>query len=101
MNEELKTQVQALGLKHLAQNWDALCAAALKQKLSYHGFLNNIIAQEYGLQQETARLARIKKPASLNSLSCRPFPLTNSPNSRRNSCSNSMTPRGISPTDRN
>ena len=34
MNEELKKQAQALGLKHLAQNWDQLCASALKQNLS-------------------------------------------------------------------
>lgn len=61
MHEELKKQAQALGLKHLAQNWDELCAAAMKQKPSYHGFLTSLVAQEYALHQETSRLARIKK----------------------------------------
>ena len=61
MNEDLKKQAQALGLKHLAQNGDELLAAALKQKPSYHAFLTNLLAREYGLQQEKNRLTRIKK----------------------------------------
>jgi len=77
MNEELKKQAQALGLKHLAQNWDQLCASALKQKLSYHAFLTNILAQEYNLQQEIARLARIKKACIPELLgACRTFEIS-------------------------
>ena len=79
MNEELKKQAQALGLKHLAQNWDQLCASALKQKLSYHAFLTNILAQEYNLQQETAQLARIKKACIPELLVMQTFPFEQQP----------------------
>jgi DNA replication protein DnaC len=79
MNEDLKKQVQALGLRHLAQNWDAICAAALKQKPSYHGFLTNLITQEYGLQQERIRLARIKKAAIPELLVMQTFPFEKQP----------------------
>jgi len=79
MNEELKKQAQALGLKHLAQNWDHLCASAMKEKLSYHAFLTNILAQEYGLQQETARLARIKKANIPELLVMQTFPFERQP----------------------
>lgn len=79
MNEELKKQAQALGLKHLAQNWDQLCAAALKQKISYHAFLSNILAQEYNLQQETARLARIKRAGIPELLVMQTFPFEQQP----------------------
>ncbi len=79
MNEELKKQLQALGLKYLAQNWDELCAAALKQKPSYHGFLTNIMAQEYGLRQETNRLARIRKAGIPELLVMQTFPFDRQP----------------------
>jgi len=79
MNEDLKKQAQALGLKHLAQNWDQLCADALKQKLSYHTFLTNILAQEYNLQQESARLARIKKANIPELLVMQTFPFEQQP----------------------
>ncbi len=79
MNEELKKQAQALGLKHLAQNWDQLCASALKQKLSYNGFLGSILAQEYNLQQETARLVRIKKAGIPELLVMQTFPFERQP----------------------
>lgn len=79
MNEELKRQAQTLGLKHLAQNCDQLCAAALKQKLSYHAFLSNILAQEYNLQQETARLVRIKKAGIPELLVMQTFPFEQQP----------------------
>lgn len=79
MNEELKKQVQALGLKHLAQNWDELCAAAMKQKPSYTAFLTNILAQEYGLQQEKNRLARIKKACIPELLIMQTFPFDQQP----------------------
>src|SRR5208282_1424546 len=68
-----------IGLKHLAQNWDELCASALKQKLSYHAFLTNILAQEYGLQQETARLVRIKKANIPELLVMQTFPFEKQP----------------------
>jgi DNA replication protein DnaC len=79
MNEGLKKQVQALGLKHLAQNWDEICAAALKEKPSYHGFLTNLLAQEYGLQQEKNRLARIKKARIPELLVMQTFPFDQQP----------------------
>src|SRR5208282_5265098 len=79
MNEELKKQVQALGLKHLAQNWDEICAAAVKQKPSYHSFLTNLLSQEYGLQQEKIRLARIKKARIPELLVMQTFPFDQQP----------------------
>jgi DNA replication protein DnaC len=79
MNEDLKRQVQTLGLKHLAQNWDELCAAAMKQKPSYHGFLTNLVAQEYGLQQENTRLGRIKKAGIPELLVMQTFPFDQQP----------------------
>lgn len=79
MNDELKKQALALGLKNLAQNWDQLCASAMKQKLSYHGFLGSILAQEYNLQQETSRLARIKKASIPELLVMQTFPFERQP----------------------
>jgi DNA replication protein DnaC len=79
MNEALKKQVQALGLKHLAQNWDEICAAAMKQKPSYTAFLTNLLAQEYNQQQETNRLARIKKACIPELLVMQTFPFDQQP----------------------
>jgi DNA replication protein DnaC len=79
MNEALKKQVQALGLKHLAQNWDELVASAMKQKPSYTAFLTSLVAQEYGLQQETTRLARIKKACIPELLVMQTFPFDQQP----------------------
>ena len=36
MNDDLKKQLKFLGLQHLSENWDTICAQATKQKLSYH-----------------------------------------------------------------
>jgi DNA replication protein DnaC len=79
MNEELKKQVQSLGLKHLAQNWDELCATATKQKLSYHRFLTDILMQEYGLQQEKMRLARIGRAHIPEPLVMKTYPFDRQP----------------------
>lgn len=79
MNEDLKKQAQALGLKHLAQNGDELLAAALKQKPSYHAFLTNLLAREYGLQQEKNRLTRIKKACIPELLVMQTFPFDQQP----------------------
>jgi len=79
MNEDLKKQVQALGLKHLAQNWDEICASALKQKPSYHRFLTDILTHEYGLQQENIRLARIKKANIPELLVMQTYPFARQP----------------------
>ncbi len=79
MNEELKKQAQSLGLKHLAQNWDEICAAALKQKPSYTAFLTNLLAQEYGLQQENNRRTRIKKAGIPDVLVMQTFPFDQQP----------------------
>jgi len=79
MNEELKKQAQSLGWKHLAQNWDEICAAALKQKPSYTAFLTNLLAQEYGLQQENNRRARIKKAGIPDVLVMQTFPFDQQP----------------------
>lgn len=79
MNEALKKQLHVLGLKHLAQNWDELCATAMKQKPSYHRFLTDILAQEFGMQQEKVRLARIKKANLPELLVMQTFPFDRQP----------------------
>jgi DNA replication protein DnaC len=79
VNEDLKKQIQVLGLKHLAQNWDELCATALKQKPSYHRFLTDILAAEYGLLQEKNRMARIRKANIPELLVMKTFPFAQQP----------------------
>jgi len=83
MNEELKKQAKELGLKYLTQNWDDICAQAMKQKPSYHGFLTNLLTQEYNLQQEQKRLARINKARIPELLVMQTFPFDQQPKLRK------------------
>lgn len=61
MDEQLKEQLQGLGLKYLLENWDTILQDAKKKQSSYHRFLTNIIEREYAGKTEKARLARIKR----------------------------------------
>lgn len=83
MNDDLKKQLKFLGLQHLSENWDTICAQAAKQKLSYHRFLSENLAQEYALQQEKYRLARIKKANIPELLVMQTYPFARQPKLNR------------------
>lgn len=61
MNEELISQLKLLRLSGLLENWDDIMTEADKKSPSYTRFLKDIIAKEYAVKKERARLLRIKK----------------------------------------
>lgn len=60
MDDEIKKQLNYLGLKNILEHWDESLAQANKRKISYHRFLTDIISREYQNTRERRRIARIK-----------------------------------------
>ncbi len=79
MDEELKKQIQYLGLNVLAENWDGVQKEALKKKPSYQSFLSSIVKKEYLAKIEKARLARIKRATIPENYVMETFPFDKQP----------------------
>jgi len=61
MNEELSMHLKFLRLPGLLDRWDAIVSEADKKSPSYTRFLKDVIAKEYSVKKERARLVRIKR----------------------------------------
>ena len=79
MNEQIKEQLQTLGLKALSESWDLILTDAKKKQPSYHKFLTTIIEKEYSDKQERARLSRIKRAKIPNYYVMETFPFSKQP----------------------
>ncbi len=61
MNEELISQLKFLRLPGLLEQWDSIISEADKKEPPYTRFLKDVIAKEYAIKKERARLLRIKR----------------------------------------
>ncbi len=79
MDNEIKKQLDYLRLKQLALSWDQTLADALKNKVSYHRFLEEIISREYMNLKEFRRQARLKAAMVPEILLMETFPFNAQP----------------------
>lgn len=83
MDDEIKKQLNYLGLKNILEHWDESLAQANKRKISYHRFLTDIISREYQNTRERRRIARIKAAKIPEMLVMETFPFAQQPKLRK------------------
>ena len=83
MTDELRAKLLALRLPRLAEHWDQDLQAAARQRLSHAALLTHLVEEEYRLQGDRARQARLRRARLPQLWTLETFPFARQPRLNR------------------